>query len=96
MDIDQEKKDRLKKLTGMRSYSKYIENRLAMDFVYALNDVVDSQQAEITKLQSENESLKCCGNCKNYIYCVSPICVQCTRGVQITIVSDKKDNWESK
>ena len=53
MDRDQEKKDRLKKLKGMVSYSNYIENRLAMDFVYSLNDFLDSQQAEITKLKSD-------------------------------------------
>ena len=50
----------------------------------------------VNELEAENESLKCCGNCKNDIYCLSPICVQCTRGVQITTASDKKDNWESK
>ena len=51
---------------------------------------------DVVEVINITEHLKCCGNCKNDIYWLSPICVQCTRGVQITTASDKKDNWESK
>ena len=61
-----------------------------------LAEYINKSESEIIKLQADVESLKCCGNGKNDIYYLSPVCVQCTRGVQITTASDKKDNWESK
>ena len=49
----------------------------------------------INKLQAENESLKCCGNCKSYNIKVKDLCNLTGRAI-FNPMMGKCDNWQPK